>query len=100
MDVDEKGRAYIIVPAVWLGKLCAKTTVFILMYRHSMTQVGAEILWEKKTGGGSMCLFLDIVQKKKVPACMTHPCMQPSDLSRGKAVSKGNLETNRLRGSS
>ena len=70
MDVDEKGRAYIIVP-VWLGKLCGKTTVFILMYRHSMAQAGAEILWggKKKRGWGGACacsktLFLEKKQQK------------------------------------
>ena len=31
VDVDKKRKAYNIVP-VWWGKLCGKTTVFILMY--------------------------------------------------------------------
>ena len=83
MDVDEKGRAYIIVP-VWLGKLCGKTTVFVLMYRHSMTQAGAEILWEGKK-----------LRTENIFVCW---CCVGSDRVAGVGVSLGTIDLVRVDG--
>ena len=77
VDVDEKGRAHIIVP-VWLGKECGKTTVFILVCRHSVKRKREPRSCGEKNEG-SMCLFLDIVPggKRSSRCCASRLATEP-----------------------